>query len=76
MAKPGVLSVSLASREGVSKKQKVDKKTEVTFRTMENMRASNAAFQDFIKVATNYQKACLSNLFYIALLLLIICRDE
>jgi len=36
----------------------VDKKTEITFKTIESLRASGAIFQDLIKAASNYQKQC------------------
>jgi len=36
-----------------------DKKTELTFKTIENLRASGPMFQDFIKAASNYQKQLL-----------------
>lgn len=41
----------------MSSKPGLDKKTEVTFKTIEGLRASNPAFQEFIKAATTYQKA-------------------
>jgi len=36
----------------------VDKKSEVTFKTIEVLRGSSAIFQEFIKVASSYQKSC------------------
>jgi hypothetical protein len=44
----------------MSSKPGLDKKTEVTFKTIDGLKASNPAFQEFIKAATNYQKALLS----------------
>jgi len=37
----------------------LDKKTELTFRTIDNLRSSSSVFQEFMKAASNYQKACL-----------------
>jgi len=37
----------------------LDKKTELTFRTIDNLKSSTSMFQEFMKAASNYQKACL-----------------
>jgi len=36
----------------------VDKKSEVTFKTIETLRGSSALIQEFLKVASSYQKSC------------------